>query len=740
MANLSTSASCVADGRLGVSVSASVTQGGQSIDGNYTTVNYSYSASRSGSLGFIGTTRANAGSLVLIINGQTVVNVALPLSYGSNVGDGVTSGNGSVKVAHNADGSKTASIQLKIVAGSDPRGANYYWGNNSTSGSITLTNIPRASYPTVSASSKTLGETIVITTNRKSGNFTHSLWWICGDSGWQGIASGVGDSFSWTIPVDIAKRITSSTSATITIVCRTYSGSTQIGSDQTVTFTGNVPSDIKPSASGLSVSEAISAVKTKFGVYLKGQSKLAISFNEAGSYGSWITSRKIECNNQTFWSVSATTDYLYTSGSLKVTATVTDSRGRSSSVSTTVTVYDYGTPWVNALRSIRCSSDGTDTDDGEYLKIQFSAGVSSVSNKNSATYQLGYRLSNSGNYSYKTLDLTSLSYDGATTGVITGLTFAMDKTYDIVLVVTDKLGLEARRSDIVSTAFQLFNYYPDGSGVAIGKFAEHAKRFEVGITSEFLDALYTHQFKYVPTPIPNNADLNTLTYLKCGTYSIGTDKGAQSLKNCPTSSAFKMYVIDPNNDEMSFSNPSNAYTYFVRIIVGIYGFVGKQFCQSNGNKVVSYSAWEQFMSTGNILDKIYPVGSIYMSWRDYSPANFIGGTWERLKGGFLYGCVDSAGTGNGTGTSTMTIDLGNTGSTVLTVDQIPSHSHGQVVTANSGGSGVRRDWYSDANGALAYAQGVNTYPTGGGKGHTHTIPQHSHGVPYIAVFTWRRTA
>lgn len=705
MANLSTSASCVADGRLGVSVSASVSQGEQSIDGNYTTVNYSYSASQAGSLGFSGTTRSNAGALVLIINGQTVVNVALPLTHGISVGQGITSGSGSVRVAHNSDGSKKASIELKIVAGSDPRGANYYWGSSSTSGSITLTNIPRASYPTLSASSKTLGETIGITTNRKSGNFTHSLWWMCGNSGWQGIASGVGDSYSWTIPRDIANRITSSTSATITIVCRTYSGNTQIGSDQTVSFTGNVPSDIKPSASGLSVSEAVSAIKTKFGVYLKGQSKLAISFSESGSYGSWITSRKIECNNQTFWSTSATTDYLYTSGSLKVTATVTDSRGRSASISTTVTVYDYSSPWVNALKGIRCNSDGTNADDGEYLKIQFSAGVASVSSKNSATYQLGYRLSNSGNYTYKTLDLSALSYSDTTTGVISGLKFAMDKTYDIVLVVTDKIGLEARRSDVVSTAFELVNYYPDGSGMAIGKFAESSNLFDVGMDAKYRKAIYADNgicagdSTYFGAPIYGANDATAWVHL--GTWTSGGDAhncmitiftGAGYNGGASQNTTVKINIKDGWQGSLSASS-SFGITY--EITGNYYSDIKvKGIAQAhdildvwiylpwtywNGDYIFQgHGTWKHIATnqsaepTGNVQDcaempvltrnnflslmrdSLYPIGAVYTTYNNNSPRNFLGGTWVQFGQGRVL-------LGVGSGDSTHTFKEATTG-------------------------------------------------------------------------------
>lgn len=49
----------------------------------------------------------------------------------------------------------------------------------------------------------------------------------------------------------------------------------------------------------------------------------------------------------------------------------------------------------------------------------------------------------------------------------------------------------------------------------------------------------------------------------------------------------------------------------------------------------------------------------------------------------------------------------------LTQNEMPSHSHGQFVTANSGGSAVRNDWSNDG-GSMGYSQGITTNPAGGG--------------------------
>ena len=131
-----------------------------------------------------------------------------------------------------------------------------------------------------------------------------------------------------------------------------------------------------------------------------------------------------------------------------------------------------------------------------------------------------------------------------------------------------------------------------------------------------------------------------------------------------------------------------------------------------------------------ILDIIYPVGSVYLSWNSTDPKNLFGGTWTRLSGGFLYGCVSSVGTGNGTGTATN--------SHTLTIDQMPTHNH--FNWSNTDGFAthcVNHAWGSYVVIPKGSSGEVYNYQKpisqGGGKGH-------SHNIPYIAVFAWRRTA
>ena len=81
---------------------------------------------------------------------------------------------------------------------------------------------------------------------------------------------------------------------------------------------------------------------------------------------------------------------------------------------------------------------------------------------------------------------------------------------------------------------------------------------------------------------------------------------------------------------------------------------------TNGT-ISSDSTSETNLNTSEILQKIYPVGSIYTSMNSTNPSDLFGfGTWEQITNRFLY-CADSS---------------GNTGgSSTLSVSNLPSHSH-----------------------------------------------------------------
>lgn len=58
----------------------------------------------------------------------------------------------------------------------------------------------------------------------------------------------------------------------------------------------------------------------------------------------------------------------------------------------------------------------------------------------------------------------------------------------------------------------------------------------------------------------------------------------------------------------------------------------------------------------NVLNMIYPVGSIYLSVNDTSPADLFGGTWEKIENRFLIGASSSKPVNSTGGSNTATVN------------------------------------------------------------------------------------
>ena len=81
----------------------------------------------------------------------------------------------------------------------------------------------------------------------------------------------------------------------------------------------------------------------------------------------------------------------------------------------------------------------------------------------------------------------------------------------------------------------------------------------------------------------------------------------------------------------------------------------------------------------DLLDMIYPVGSIYMSVNSSNPGSLFGGTWEKMPAGRVL--IPEGASSWGT-----TYTAGSTGGEAthkLTVDEIPQHTH-KTTIANAG--------------------------------------------------------
>ena len=143
-----------------------------------------------------------------------------------------------------------------------------------------------------------------------------------------------------------------------------------------------------------------------------------------------------------------------------------------------------------------------------------------------------------------------------------------------------------------------------------------------------------------------------------------------------------------------------------------------------------------------IMLALYPVGAIYISAVSTSPASLFGGTWTQLTDRFLLGAGGSYSAGGTGGAASHTH---TTGSHTLTINEIPSHNHGQrygdVPWVDGRGVGSSIGGNTTQYGTLTTLKQNMTQDTGGGGAHNHgNTGSASNMPPYLAVYMWKRVS
>ena len=340
---------------------------------------------------------------------------------------------------------------------------NLYSGSGSTRNdtySYSMAVDPAASK--LAAPAGTLGTSLNLIVTQYNTSFTHSISYVCGTAKGDVCTKSSSTSVAWNTgngnTVDLAAQNTTGQSVTVTFTIITYSGTTEVGRN-TDSCTMTIPSDkVKPTVT-LGVEDA-AGLLTTYGAYVQGKSKLKITANTSLAYNSPIKTYTITADGKTYTTSPVTTDVLQNTGKLAVTAKVTDARTYSSEVaSTDITVLEYAPPAVT-VTAYRCNSSGTADQEGAYMKFGFSATISSLNSKNSATYSISYKIG-----------------DGTATKVTgTGLSYTSDKIAcdvakicTVEVTVTDKLNSTTTKAAVIPIAFTLIDFYSTGKGIAFGK-------------------------------------------------------------------------------------------------------------------------------------------------------------------------------------------------------------------------------------------------------------------------------
>lgn len=322
------------------------------------------------------------------------------------------------------------------------------------------------------------------------------------------LASGnTSSTVTFTPSLDDCSLLPTLTSTTATVTCKSYSGSTLLGT-KTCTVKLNVPSSVQCTVS------SVTANNTPSGGYKIGRDKpsVTVGINTSNAKGAYATKLVVNFGNETKTvnnpsrSQVVTASNAISSTSQTITATITDSRGRTSSKSLSITAIALDLPKsITVLTASRTSSAaGTASssivadDQGKNCRVKYTAISKKIQYEISAGNS-SYNKSMTVTVSYKKISdsrfttFSSYSTPSNNTGTVSD-DFVLpindaENAYVIRITVADAEGSIYRETSL-SSSFILFDLHSSGTGLGIGA-SSVANTFSVGMAARFESDIYS---------------------------------------------------------------------------------------------------------------------------------------------------------------------------------------------------------------------------------------------------------
>ena len=365
------------------------------------------------------------------INGQAILSKYV--SFDLRDSSWVIFGSGTLTIPHNDDGSKSIAIRARLTNVAAFGDIGWFSGN------VDLSTIPRAS-EIRSVSSSELGKLITVNIDKKAAAFRHQVWWSVNGSDWIDLGRNHDTSVQFTVPIEYANRITNSDTGTVDVCVRTLQGDTTIGRDVYLNGTSIlVPKNIVPTLDSITASEQVAKIAEIIpkGNFVKGKSTIRLeAVGAKGAYGSSIVSTELSLGNLVVRSSQG--DFpANNSGTVTAVAKATDSRGRTATKSIQVNVIDYYAPKILAFLANR-AGNGTNKTIISTVLANVSPLIVNDSNINRYNLKIQYSEKNSNRW-LDAVNLTAQTVEKINRQIDSGAYYALDKSYNIRLVIQDRV-------------------------------------------------------------------------------------------------------------------------------------------------------------------------------------------------------------------------------------------------------------------------------------------------------------
>lgn len=361
----------------------------------------------------------------------------------------------------------------------------------SNTATVTL-EVPDATTPSFPDGDVIIGAGNNIGTERGSTNFLLTLTYEFNGATGTIVEDGTGD-FVWWTPYDLAATIPSLTYGTGTLTCVTKNGTAVVGT-KSITFRAVVPNNSttqpKFTEEGFVLSPSGVLAEAFAGMYIRGRTCVRAEFTAESPY-SKIASYKVAVSGMTATGNPAISGYLTVSGEVKVTGTVTDARGYSTSVTKTITVIPYDNPRVipyngqNIVVCERCLTEGLPDPGGQNLLIKAGRKYSQVAvdgvQKNFCKLMYRYKTSTADSFGdWITLISESEVLKDEVSIIAVGIVPSATTSYHVQIAVQDTIGGEPITMDfVVSTDDITFHLRAGGKGAGVGKYSEEDYLFDI---------------------------------------------------------------------------------------------------------------------------------------------------------------------------------------------------------------------------------------------------------------------
>ena len=346
---------------------------------------------------------------------------------------------------------------------------------------------------------------------------------------------------NWTPGTALAYQITSAMAGVVMLTLQSYLDGI-LSSTVVLEYALNVPASYLPSVAA-PVFSILNPTGDDIGIYVQGRSRSICAISASSVYGASIVEYRLTIGGKTYVSSSSsiTTDVLSSSGVLGATVEVVDSRGQAVTrlTESVVTVNAYFAPMVTAFSVVRALADGTLSNDGTYIRFTLACVFAPLANKNTRAGSIKFKVAG-GTFSVPiplndAMTALGVVYSFSLTGLL-GSGSIGSGSYVVSASLTDRYTTGAEAIAELASRKIYFDLHSSGEGMAIGKVAETASLFDVGIASRFRGAV---QMDVAPVFIDKANTVKALGF-KSGTVTFNAAASSATVVTVTFDSPFSV--------------------------------------------------------------------------------------------------------------------------------------------------------------------------------------------------------